>query len=127
MELHDVELMREVQDLRAQIEDLRRALDAERFARMRAETNQFSEQWRFDTGLIDIFDALIQGLIARELVPADFLIRDLANWAAVWGEPTPERPEGRNLARAEPIRHLLTQLHLSQASRANFDETVRPN
>jgi hypothetical protein len=68
--------------------DLRRELHL-------AATQNVGNQIRFDQGVLDCLEALIDGLVQAGLVPSDFLISDLAERLKVWKEPTAEHPEGR--------------------------------
>ena len=84
--------------------------------REKAVDDRLQEETNFDSGVIEIISVLVEHLIDRGAVDRAYLRRTLEARIAVWAEPTPNCPGGRNPHRAEPLQLLAAQLSPAVAS-----------
>lgn len=61
----------------------------------------------FDSSVVEFLGVLVDHLADRGAIDREFLCRTVREHVAIWAGPAPDRPNGRNLARAEALQLIL--------------------
>jgi hypothetical protein len=64
----------------------------------------------FDSSVIEFLGVLVNHLADRGAIDREFLCRTVGEHVAIWSAPAPDRPNGRNLARAEALKLILAAI-----------------